>query len=89
MSNEETAKVNELVSRLEKVAKKNKDEFKYRIEVNPNVTRGGANYRFVCTEKADGHEFVTGAGETIGSAVDDADESVGESCEGWGYKEKP
>ena len=73
-----------LVMRLETIAKKNNDEFCYTIEID--VDRRGISYRFVATEEADGHEFLTGAGATIEAATADAAKDVEDACEQWSYK---
>lgn len=74
-----------LVRRLEAIAKKNRDEFGYRIEVD--VDRSGTiSYRFVAIETADRHEFVTGYGKTIDEAAETAMKDVEEACELWSYK---
>ena len=73
-----------LVMRLERVAKANDDDFRYKITVEPN--RKGIVYFFVCEEKADGHTLLTGCGTTIDEAVKQSWNDIESSCEEWGYE---
>lgn len=75
-----------VVQRLARVARKNKDEFKFKVEVG--LTRaGGLLYRFVSQETAEGHEFCTAQGLTIDDAAEAAMADIGECCKAWGYKD--
>ena len=74
-----------LVARLEAIAKKNKDKFGYSIMVYPNRL-GLLLYCLEVKELADGHIFVGGDGPTIELAVAAADNAIVESCESWGYE---
>lgn len=72
-----------IVEWLEAIAKKNDDEFKYKITIEP--TRRGLEYSFECRESADDHLFVSGDGPSIEDAVGNSAFQLGESCEEWGY----
>lgn len=76
--------LDQLVRRLERIAKKNHDHFHYKIEVSPR-RNGGIECRFVCQEIADNHEFLTGIGATVDAAIFDAAKDVEEACKEWGY----
>lgn len=75
----------ELVTRLEQIARRNRDVFAYKIDITPK-RNGSVMYRFEATEKADGHTFTDGAGETLEQAVADAANGVDDALEQWGYK---
>lgn len=71
-----------LVKRLNAIAKRNHDSFKYRIEL-----RGWPiKYHFIAEETADNHEFVNGYGSTIDDAVIDADNQIENACREWCYE---
>lgn len=72
-----------LVRRLDRIAKKNSDRFRYKIEINP--TRAGIAYIFNCEETADGHTLVCGSGVTIEEAAKQAWDRIEESCQEWDY----
>lgn len=76
--------IDELTTRLNKIAKKNYDEFRYKIDLE---NRMGYKYKFSCIETTDCHEFVTGFGLTPEEAVEDASKWIQEALESWGYKE--
>lgn len=76
--------IENLIGELEHVAKKNKDGFRYRIEIV--VQRSGITYQFFAEETADGHMFVSGGGSTIEEAVQNAHRDVPDSIEEWGYE---
>jgi hypothetical protein len=73
-----------LVTRLERVAQVNKDEFEYSIRIK--VRNGMAKPEFVCQEVAEKHEFFSRNGETIEEAIALAWNDVAPACEAWGYK---
>jgi len=76
----------QLIHRLEAIAKKNRDEFRYRIELD--VLRDGkVRYNFIAEETADGHCLVGGSGMTIEEAVADTNAKIPEYIKSWGYKE--
>ncbi len=75
----------EIIRRLQGIAKKNGDEFQYKIELEPTVR--GLRYTFVCEETADGHVFVDGGGFTLDLAIQDAEGGISGACSSWGYKE--
>lgn len=76
--------IEELIKRLETIAKDNGDSFEYALQIEPG--RSGILYRFVCSEQADVHTFVEGSGATILDAVRQASESIQASCGAWGYE---
>lgn len=69
---------------LQAIAKRNKDEFCYRIELDPNHPL--LEYTFICEEAADGHTFLSGSGTSLTDAVDDAMTGLKDACKDWGYK---
>lgn len=77
-------KIKELVDRLEKIAKKNKDEFDYKISIR--LVKNGFMYLFECFENSCGHLFLEGIGSTIERAVSDASKGIEDSCREWDYK---
>ena len=77
------SELEELIQLCERIAKRNDDEFKYRIAVEPG--RHGVLFRFVCEETCDNHEFVTGSGGNLHNALKDARESLVSACEEWSY----
>ena len=76
-----------LVTRLQAIAKKNNDQFRYKIEIEP-IRKGGPafQYRFVCEETAEHHALLTGCGETLEEAVIDAANEVENACQEWDYE---
>lgn len=75
-----------LIKRLNAIAKKNHDEFKYYIELD--VLRDGKiRYTFCADETADGHAIAGGAGTTIEEAVSKTNENIPEFIKARGYKE--
>lgn len=74
-----------LINKLEKIARKNEDKFRYNIGILP--TPAGMQYCFTCSEKTDGHEFVVGFGSSPDAAAADAVNNVKEACKEWGYTE--
>jgi hypothetical protein len=86
------AKIQELIKRLEAIAKKNGDEFEYRIRLEPPPRQGLSGrkalvYRFEAIETADHHAFLDGFGNSIAEAVEAAENGVSEACKHWGYEE--
>jgi hypothetical protein len=77
------SELEELIQLCERIAKRNGDEFKYRIELEPG--RHGFLYRFDCYETEERHSFITGSGANIRAAVKAAREELVASCEEWGY----
>lgn len=80
-------KIEDLVRRLEAIAKKNNDKFRYCIKITANLRRPGLLYEFIAEETADGHTMFYGQGATIEAACDDANTRVYDDCRGWDYKE--
>jgi hypothetical protein len=74
--------IDELTTRLNKIAKKNHDEFRYGLGLEKN-----GRFKFAAVETADCHEFVTGFGDTPEEAVADCKKWIQEACLNWGYKE--
>lgn len=75
--------LDQLVMRLERIAKKNDDRFRYKVTIEPN--RKGIVYLFYCEEMADGHTLLCGSGVTIDEAVKQAWDGIESSCEEWSY----
>jgi hypothetical protein len=73
----------DLVMRLERIAKKNDDRFRYKVTIEPN--RRGVVYLFYCEETADSHTLICGSGVTINEAVKQAWDSIESFCEEWSY----
>lgn len=76
--------IHQLTNKLEKIARKNKDRFNYRIEIGYNTV--SLVYRFVAFETADNHEFVSGYGNTIEKAVIECCQQIDAACKAWSYK---
>lgn len=74
----------QLIKRLEGIAKKNKDEFGYQINVYPRIN--GLEYEFICLERADGHIILNNFGSTLEEAIDIKESEIVEACKEWGYK---
>lgn len=81
------AKIVTLIDRLFCIAKKNKDVFNYRIEMELIRNSPFIRYHFICEESSEGHVFVSGVGDTIEEAVDDAEQSIGDCLKLWKYKD--
>ena len=81
-----TTTLEQLIARLEAIAKKNDDEFDYDIGVDPGPA-GGIRLMFSCTEQADHHAFVNGWGDNIEEMVEDAIVGIPSSLQSWGYAE--
>lgn len=77
--------IEELIAALQAIAKKNDDEFSFRMEFE--FRKGAIWYHFICEETADHHTFVDGSGFSIDTAVDDAISSIADACKQWGYKQ--
>lgn len=77
--------INRLITRLQAIAAKNRDEFNYRIDIDPS--RNGLTYRFVCKETADGHELLSGVGPCIESAIANAEADIAPALIAWAYKD--
>jgi hypothetical protein len=77
--------LNDLINKLERIAVRNKDKFRYRIEIDISTSKK-ISFHFISEETADNHCFVDGVGETIEKAVEDAAGSIKDVCESWGYK---
>lgn len=78
--------MNELIYRLQRIAEKNGDEFRYRIDVEKR--RNGLSYQFVAEETAERHVFLSsGERDSYESAIADAWLNIPAACKSWGYKE--
>jgi hypothetical protein len=75
-----------LVNRLQAIAKKNDDEFEYRVDILPKLD-GSLHYELVVQEKADGHCFVSASSGSIENCASAAELVVKAACEDWGYEE--
>lgn len=80
-------KIEKLVGRLQKIAKKNNDEFKYVITFLPGIAHRKKFYMFECREREDNHVIIDGYGSTIGEAVRSAEKGVEDACARWNYEE--
>lgn len=79
------AKLEQLIGRLQEIARKNDDEFSYNVEIVP--TRAiGFTFNFLCVETADSHIFVGGSGPDLEIAVEAAGKTVTRACREWGYE---
>jgi len=74
-----------LISKLERIAELNSDEFAYIIQIIPHHD-GSLRYQFIAYETADKHNFVDEVGDSIESAMFKADISIKEACKLWDYK---
>lgn len=79
-----TITLEKLVARLERVARKNEDEFRYYIRLD--VWNGNVSPSFVCEETALKHTFLSRKGATIEEVVNLAWGDIAPACEAWGYK---
>lgn len=73
----------DLVLKLHTIAKKNDDDFRYRLEIDP--TRK-PRFIFVVKETADGHAFLVAPGQTISDVIALANDQIPGACKEWGYK---
>ena len=71
--------------RKDKIAKANKDKFRYRVDLEP-WRDGSVRYIFVA-EETDNHTFVDGQAFSLREAVTEADGGVVTALALWGYKE--
>jgi hypothetical protein len=75
-----------LIKRLENIAKRNRDEFRYRMEFEINK-RGELEYWFTAVETADDHTFVEGVGSSIVETISNAMGNITDACSNWNYTE--
>ena len=75
----------ENLTELQRIAKKNDDEFKYSADID--LRRDGLWITFTAAETADRHAFVSGYGRTLEEAVNNACEDIKDACESWDYKQ--
>lgn len=76
--------LSELIQKLEGIATKNGDDFRYCIDVTIRHHQPHS-YIFRSIETVDGHDFLTGEGFSIESAVAAASSDLESTCEEWGY----
>jgi hypothetical protein len=79
-------KIKQLIQTLERVAEKNSDVFRYRIEIETHPRTGAFIFQFIALESADGHEFVSGKGRTLEEAASRASADIDSACDAWGYE---
>lgn len=77
-------KVQDIITRLENIAKENSDAFTYVIHIKPS---NPIEYVFVAEEMSERHHFISGRGNTIEDALDDANKRISDRCKGWNYRE--
>lgn len=75
-----------LIRRLNRLAKANKDEFRFEIKAE-EVKPLGLLFRLAVAETTEGHEFISGMGKTLDEAVKDAEGAIAEAVEEWDWKE--
>jgi hypothetical protein len=75
----------ELIKKLEAIAEKNNDIFRYRINIEKRANN--IIYDFEAIETADKHTFTGGAGYSIEECVEKTLKSIPDACKSWGYKE--
>lgn len=74
-----------LIDWLQRIAQKNNDEFRYKIEIRCPRS-GGKQFTFVCQETVEGHVFLESSGDDLDAVVKHAIQEVPECCEDWGYE---
>jgi hypothetical protein len=73
-----------LLKKLDNIAQKNGDEFRYNIGIR--LIKGKPYFEFSAEETTDQHCFVGGSGSSIEEAVQEAENNIESSCESWGYE---
>lgn len=76
-------KLENLIFRLQHIARRNDDAFSYRIEIEAIYV---LHFTFKVVETVDHHLFLSGIGETLDEALDDAERGIDEACAAWDYK---
>ncbi len=77
--------LNTLITKLEKVSRKNDDEFEYSIKIDArNINK--LTFSFEATETADGHTILAGSGATVEDAALDALGNFEQDMTAFGYK---
>lgn len=74
-----------LITELESIAKKNQDQFLYRIGLRP-LRDGGMEFSFICQDSADKHEFLVGYGNSIEDCILDAKKGIPDALKAWEYE---
>jgi hypothetical protein len=82
--NKPSNKLNELILRLERIARANKTEFVYEIGLTP-LPDGSVLSRFICQQVDGAYEFLEADGSTVDQAVEIATMEVYSTCDDWGY----
>lgn len=77
----------DLLVRLEKIALKNDDHFDYCLRFRPSLRDSKVSVEFCAVERADGHDFVSGSGNSIEDAVKNAVLDIPGQLKSWGYNE--
>ncbi len=75
----EEKKIQELITKLSAIARKNGDRFRFRIELAANT------YSFVCKEHTDGHEFIRCTAGDLFACVHAALAEIPNACKTWDY----
>lgn len=81
----DTMPLSTFITRMEAIAKLNRDEFTYTITITP-VKHGGLIYDLQVSEEAEGHLFVNGIASTLEGAVSQAMNDLDDAADQWGYK---
>ncbi len=76
--------IENLIHRLQAIAKINKDEFRYSVEIQPRGKE--IIYLFNGRETADSHIVFCGSGESIDDAVNATWRDIEDCCKEFGYK---
>ena len=79
-------KLKNLIVKLDNIAKKNNDEFRYKINIDFKKYNE-LHIHFIAEETVDNHVFITGGGFTIDNALKVAELSIDDACKSWGYKQ--
>jgi hypothetical protein len=78
--------IQKLIERLQRIARKNEDEFRYSIDIEP-PRRGVIVFVFNVTERADGHSFIAAEADTLEKLIANAEAQIPSALEEWGYEE--
>lgn len=76
-------KLENLIFRLQHIARRNRDTFKYQIDIEAVYV---LHFTFRAIETVDKHLFLSGVGETLDEALDDAEKQIDGACAAWDYK---
>lgn len=81
MNAEDAKLIREFKARMDRIAKKNRDQFKTTITVDEK------GYHVHVIETADNHTFTDGGGQTIAECLEDALAALPDQLKQWGYKD--